>query len=577
MFEVQLAGEIVPWSDVRVEMSLSRLNSARLVLPVVVTPELLQEVKIWCEGNLVFEGFVTQRKRLQEKYWEVECMELAWELERHLVLSGHKKKIKVKVENAGGRLENYPIKVPVYWEEGMDPHFKDLLFADSQNNVLPHWRAEIVPYNWCTVWVKCLEIPPGVSYVWCYFKTDTPASYENPYAVFPVFIDCESGSPEDWFLVQSDFMPNVEFVGGQLKVSVGDAAAYTVITVKGFSGTNYAIEADVKVEGDCHAGMFVRRENLATKFGYFEMMPLTLDANQGALFASHMSGYTTLCTGPSYPIDTWYEWSFRVFGQQLKGVHELGVICSAESGDFGQGYCGFTWYPHAGDAELWVDRVRVRPYVLPEPSVTPLGSEDAQGSPFSLEATFEQKKASEIVSSVAGPLGWTVGDDFDDMTIEKFTVKDDNVLDVVTKLAREYMEKEIWFGPGRKINISSARSDDVVEVTELHVVADVEDGKTQCDGVVVRGQGNVTGVAGNPAGKCTLLHDMRIKTVEDANAFAARELALRSAPVLTIEATTKARALREAMKIDVPGHSVYKVEQVLMDVKDVRLKLVEVT
>jgi len=70
---------------------------------------------------------------------------------------------------------------------------------------------------------------------------------------------------------------------------------------------------------------------------------------------------------------------------------------------------------------------------------------------------------------------------------------------------------------------------------------------------------------------------MRIKTVEDANAFAARELAIRNAPVPWIEATTTLRELKEAMKVDVPGHSVYKVEQVLMDVKDVRLKLVKVT
>ena len=572
MFEVQLVGKIVPWSDVRVEMSLSRLNSARLVLPVVVTPELLQEVKIWCEGNLVFEGFVTQRKRLQEKYWEVECQELAWELERHLVLSGHKKRIRVKVENGGNRLVDYPIYVPVYWEEGMDENFGDLLFADDQNNVLPHWIEEYVAGSWAGVWVKCKEIPPGVSYVWCYFKTDVPASgVGDPYAVFPVFVDCESGLPEDWFLAQGDFVPDLEFVDGQLKVSWQDAASYSLVTVKGYSGTNYALEADAKVVGDMDAGLFVRRESLTNMYGYFAMWP-----GLGELRAEHMAGYKTLCSGPSYAVNDWYKWSFRVCGQELQGVHESGVICNGESGDFGQGYCGFVLQPHELGAVLWVDRVRVRPYALPEPLVTPLGSEDAQGSPFSLEATFEQKKASEIVSSVAGPLGWTVGDDFDDMTIEKFTVKDDNVLDVVTKLAREYMEKEIWFGPGRKINISSARTDDVVEVTELHVVADVEDGTTQCDGVVVRGQGNVTGVAGNPAGKCTLLHDMRIKTVEDANAFAARELALRSAPVLTIEATTKARALREAMKIDVPGHSVYKVEQVLMDVKDVRLKLVKV-
>ena len=571
MFEVQLAGQIVPWSDVRVEMSLSRLNSARLVLPVVVTPELLQEVKIWCEGNLVFEGFVTQRKRLQEKYWEVECQELAWELERHLVLSGHKKRIKVKVENGGNRLEDYPIYVPVYWEEGMDENFGDLLFADDQNNVLPHWIEEYVAGSWAGVWVKCKEIPPGVSYVWCYFKTDTPASYENPYAVFPVFIDCESGSPEDWFFAQGDFVPDLEFVDGQLKVSWQDAASYSLVTVKGYSGTNYALEADAKVVGDMDAGLFVRRESLTNMYGYFAMWP-----GLGELRAEHMSGYSTVCSGLSYPVDDWYKWSFRVCGQELQGVHESGVICSGESGDFGQGYCGFVLQPHELGAVLWVDRVRIRPYVLPEPSVTPLGSEDAQGSPFSLEATFEQKKASEIVSSVAGALGWTVGDDFDDMTIEKFTVKDDNVLDVVTKLAREYMEKEIWFGPGRKINISSARTDDVVEVAELHVVADVEDGTTQCDGVVVRGEGNVTGVAGNPAGKCTLLHDMRIKTVEDANAFAARELALRNAPVPWIEATTTLRELKEAMKVDVPGHSVYKVEQVILDVRGAQLKLVGV-
>ena len=568
---VKIAGSEVPVSDLRVDLNLTRLNSARLVLPVTVTPQLFQEVEIRWDTSLIFEGFVTQRKKHQEKYWEVECQELAWELERHLVLSGHKKKIKVKVENAGGRLENYPIKVPVYWEEGMDPHFEDLLFADSQNNVLPHWRAEIVPYNWCMVWVKCLEIPPGVSYVWCYFKTDTPASYENPYAVFPVFVDCESGPPEDWFLAQGDFAPDLEFVGGQLKVSLQDAASYSLVTVKGYSGTNYALEADAKVVGDMDAGLFVRRESLTEKYGYFALWP-----GLGEIRAEHMAGYNTVCSGASYPVDSWYEWSLRVFGQQLKGVHESGVVCSGESGDFGSGYCGFVLQPHEVEAELWVDRVRVRPYALPEPSVTPLGSEDAQGSPFSLEATFEQKKASEIVSSVAGALGWTVGDDFVDMTIEKFTVKDDNVLDVVTKLAREYMEKEIWFGPGRKINIAGARSGDAVQVSELHVVADVEDGKTQCDGVVVRGQGNVTGVAGNPAGKCTLLHDMRIKTVEDANAFAARELAIRNAPVPWIEATTTLRELKEAMKVDVPGHSVYKVEQVLMDVKDVRLKLVKV-
>jgi len=569
---VKIAGSEVPVSDLRVDLNLTRLNSARLVLPITVTPQLFQEVEIWWDSSLIFEGFVTRRKKHQEKYWEVECQELAWELERHLVMSGHKSKIKVEVENNGNKLEDYPIYVPIYWEEGMDENFGDLLFADDQNNVLPHWIEEYVAGSWAGVWVKCKEIPPGVSYVWCYFKTEAPAGgIGNGSAVFPVFIDCESGSPEDWFLAQSYFMPNVEFVDGHLKVSFVDAADYTLVTVKGYSGTNYALEADVKVEGDMDVGMMVRRENLTAMYGYFAMWP-----GLGELRAEHMAGYKTLCSGPSYAVNDWYKWSFRVCGQELQGVHESGVICNGESGDFSQGYCGFVLQPHELSAVLWVDRVRVRPYALPEPWVTPLGSEAAEGSPFSLETTFEGKMASQIVSAVAGPLGWTVGDDFVDMTIEKFTVKDDNVLDVVTKLAREYMEKEIWFGPGRKINIADARSGDAVQVAELHVVADVEDGTTQCDGVVVRGQGNVTGVAGNPAGKCTLLHDMRIKTVEDANAFAARELALRNAPVPWIEATTTLRELKEAMKVDVPGHSVYKVEQVILDVRGAQLKLVGV-
>jgi len=569
---VKIAGSEVPVSDLRIDLRLDRLNYARVVVPVTVTPQLFQEVGIWWDGSLIFEGFVTRRKRRQDKYWEVECQELAWELERHLVMSGHKKKIKVKIDNAGGVLRDYPVYVPVYWEEGMDENFGDLVFADSQNVVLPHWIEEYVAGNWAGVWVKCSEIPAGTSYVWCYFDTDAPAGgVGSGSAVFPVFIDCESGTPEDWFMVQGGFLASMAFENGYLKVWFEDAAGYNVVTVRGFDGTDYALEADVKTEGDMDVGMMVRRESLTAKFGYFEMMP-----SKGALFASHMSGYTTLCTGPTYPVDDWYKWSFRVCGNKLKGVHENGVICDGESGDFSHGACGFTLYPHALDAVLWVDRVRVRPYALPEPSVTPLGSETAEGSPFSLEATFTGKTASQIVNSVAGPLGWSVGDDFEDMTIEKFTVKDDNILDVVTKLAREYMEKEIWFGPGRKINIAGARSGDAVQVAELHVVADVEDGTTQCDGVVVRGQGNVTGVAGNPSGKCTLLHDMRIKTVEDANAFAARELAMRSAPVPWIEATTTLRNLKEAMKVDVPGHSVYKVESVVMDVRDVKLKLVKV-
>lgn len=569
-----LNGTSTPMSDVKIHCDIAQLNSAQVLFPGFVDIENEDLVELYYAGELAFEGYVTQmKKHANGKYTDAECIELAWELERRVAMPGYKQKMEVTITCIKSA-KNYVVPLVVPWKTGMAVNFTDLLFTDSDFKQCFHWVESYVSGVSASVYVLVPELPYSIT-LWCFFEPKISFGDASSGAkTFPLFIDCETGVPDDFFKLFGGIPATAEFVspGYQgtkcLHIYNDPAVPRTGWDIKGSYGVNVIVEAMCKASGvgPKIGALIGRHEKYGMTIDYYSVFP-----DVSGVYKTDFWGSSQLCSSTPKDLTSWKRWGLAFEGSLIIGLHEDGGICWANDEDFDAGYAGFLI---EGGCEMWLDVIRVRPYMYPEPGSVFGVPESAEGTAVSMYAVFEDSLASTIVTAVLTGTGWSLGSDFEDDVIDEFTIADDTVLDILTKLARSYMEKEIWFGPGKKVNIGWARSAEALEVKELQVVADVIDGRTRCDGVIVRGAEGASGSAGDLTGLCTLIKDWNIKTSQDATALAQRELALRKEPYLSLEATTIPRTLKEAQRVDVPGHSLMRIKGSEIGLGGVRLQLV---
>ncbi|CAD7771773.1 Periplasmic copper-binding protein (NosD) [Candidatus Methanoperedenaceae archaeon GB37] len=65
----------------------------------------------------------------------------------------------VTIENTGGPLTDYQVRINVTYDSDMKSDFSDLRFTDSDGSILPYWIEEYTEATSAVLWVKIPEIP----------------------------------------------------------------------------------------------------------------------------------------------------------------------------------------------------------------------------------------------------------------------------------------------------------------------------------------------------------------------------------------------------------------------------------
>ena len=211
-----------------------------------------------------------------------------------------------------------------------------------------------------------------------------------------------------------------------------------------------------------------------------------------------------------------------------------------------------------GDCEVYVSNIRVRKYnpgIVPWDFVTGNISNQFEISLGKLKYnfTFVNADTYDIVDYVK-PSNWSIGE-FENKTMSELSVNNESVLFVLQKIAREYMELELYFGPGKTINMQDHRDvtipDPVIDVKYDNQVDNVYDATDICDGVIVVGKDDIYGSKGDLSGKVLFVNDDKLKTVDECEALAGRILLKKSIPEHKRDVVTRLNHMLDGSVINI--------------------------
>ncbi len=570
---VIIDGALEPYSDVKTDIRADKLNEAEIVVPESVDPDALAPVELQLDGVTIFEGYITKQSRTKG-YRRLYAIVRAWDLGKVIATPGWTKMKYVGVWNwVGKTLKDYPVRVDVTWDPNMAGDFSDVRFGDARHNVYSHFLESKIDWNWAIFWVRIPELLPGGNDMWMYFGRKGAQDVSSGRDTFPVWIDGESGSIPDYFIPVTYAYDHLEwssdsYQGSRALYFSKSGASLGYLLIRAGYGHDVAIEAMCKGTSGTRLVACFDISEVASACKY-EYLP-----DQGKIEKTGIiPPRTTLCSGLGRDIGYWRRWRLGLYGDKVvAGVDDYDLVCE-DSKRCSDGYLGFCIYA----SELHADCIRVRPFVYPEPMVWFGSTQDISLGALKFCYTWHQVPAHEVVEELL-PWPWQSAYGrgapyaFEDTWLEEFTVTNETVLDALTKLARQYMKREIWFGPGTYVNIASTRPGEQ-EIERYNVLEDIEDHTDYCDGVIVIGQQGVYGSAGNLAGKVKFLRSYDIETEQDANAYAAKQLALYSRPVRRISVTSTLLPIREAEQVEVPGHSRYVVESVVHRLNELQIRM----
>ena len=549
---VKIDGEVVPYSDVKMDVRADKLNEAEIVVPESVAPKPLAPVQLMLNGETILEGYVRKVSKTKG-YHRLWAIEQAWDLGKTVATPGWKKMQAVFVWNwVGKTLKDYPVRVDVTWDPNMEWDFSDIRFGDARHNVYSHFLESKIDWNWAIFWVRVPELKPGYNEMWMYFGRKGAPDVSSGRDVFPIWIDGESGSVTDYFIPVTYTYDHLEwssdcYQGTRALWFSKSGASLGYLLLRMGHGHDIAIEAMCKgTAGTRLVACFdISAIASACKYEYFP--------DEGKIEKTGIiPPRTTLCEGLGRPINYWRRWKLGICGEKIvAGVDDYELVCE-DSKRCADGYLGFCIYA----SELHADCIRVRPFVYPEPVVWFGATQDISLGTLKFCYTWKNVPAHSVVEELL-PWPWQSAYGrgapyaFEDTWLEEFSVANETVLDALTKLARQYMQREIWFGPGTVVNIASMRPGSQ-KIEQYHILEDTVDHTEYCDGVIVIGREGVYGSAGNLDGKVKFVRSYDIETEQDANAYARAQLALYQRPVRRVSVTSLLKPLHEAEQVGVP-------------------------
>lgn len=104
----------------------------------------------------------------------------------------------VHINNPGGPLTNFQVRVDVVYHSGMTANFSNVVFTDSLSNPIPFWLQDFPTSTNATFWVRVPSVPSGGSIIYMSFCGSSATSAGNPATTFEFFDNFDAGSFSSW-------------------------------------------------------------------------------------------------------------------------------------------------------------------------------------------------------------------------------------------------------------------------------------------------------------------------------------------------------------------------------------------
>lgn len=305
------------------------------------------------------------------------CWLTGWNRRKYKTISG----------STGGSQTNYQIKLTVYKSTGTDTtdtlycnnhvrdDFADLRFTISDgSSIIDYWIEEYISGYSATVWIKINSIPagPGTSTIYVYYNNPTATSLSNGYNTFIFFDDFETGD-KGWSNPASNPISTLQYYSPTHSRRIQSA---TVSKTSIPFPSSFIMNVRVRPE---YTGPNLYPISL-TKTGAQRFYTLWGYPNTNDIsYESPSNIYNVLQT---YSINTWYNFEYvydsighstfphRVY---IDGILRANWFSFYNGNDIPNEYSIQTPTNKAG----YIDDLRVRKFVDPEPTFSATGPEEA--------------------------------------------------------------------------------------------------------------------------------------------------------------------------------------------------------
>jgi uncharacterized repeat protein (TIGR01451 family) len=284
-------------------------------------------------------------------------------------------RLPVTINNTGGPLTDYQVKLIIDHDNDMQPNYEDLRFIDSDGNELSYWIEDDTA-DPATVWVKVPSIPASSTTTICmYYGNPSASSASNGVNTFEFFDDFDSYS--GWSGDTTEFA--ITMLNSENVLYTDGASGYPGWIYKSIpSLDSYSIQIKLRDEQDNnnnpHPGVIIA----GTDGNNWNSVYFRANWNQ-VVGSTTTIGHNVFGTPlHSYNIAgaTWYDIEVIVYNGVLQHLYIDGTELTNFSGWNIYDELSIAGLEHYGatDGPGYYDKLRVRKYVSPEPT-TSLGDE----------------------------------------------------------------------------------------------------------------------------------------------------------------------------------------------------------
>ena len=280
-----------------------------------------------------------------------------------------------------GILTDYQIGIKVYFGSGTDgtevvggttfgtfycsslckTDFGDIRFTDSDGTtLLSYWIQEKIDSNYAIIWVKVPLIPasPSTTNIFIYYGNASATSLSNGENTF-LFWDDFSGDLSKWTVVNGSW----QIVSGELRATSYNVAPQVVpIFIKVNIGTgNYSAYCQMKMSSVWEGKLIY---NIIENKGRLDLMRYDKSGSprirqyDGTI---HQSSY-------SFSTTDWYDVETTLYGTAYKAWLNNVLKFNLTVSYISDGFLMLGVYGEGSGLTGYFDNVRVRKYILPEPT-----------------------------------------------------------------------------------------------------------------------------------------------------------------------------------------------------------------
>ncbi|EMR73388.1 protein of unknown function (DUF2341), partial [Thermoplasmatales archaeon SCGC AB-539-N05] len=295
--------------------------------------------------------------------------------------------------SSGETEENYTVLLNISYDSNMNNDFSDLRFIRYADNttMLDYWIESQSDGSWCNVWVEFRDniTTANQTLAWMYYNNSGASNISNEENSFVFFDDFEDGTMDKWTVLENGILSVNSSQAHRgtysLQVSEHNNDRKTIVA-NNVNEENILLDTWWRLSEVSNADMSVgARCNYSNS--NFEGYETNMEGSGGWTISKWVSNSWNDIYGSnegSPTTDTWMKLTVIINGTNMKILQDDSQIVpptgwQAIGSEFSNGSIFIRTWRIDTDDHWWVDDVKVRKYIDPEPTYSIGSEQDVNG------------------------------------------------------------------------------------------------------------------------------------------------------------------------------------------------------